>query len=406
MPAEAEASEARHRAGEPLGPLDGVPVSIKDNLLAAGMPAAWSSRLFEDFVAEADESPVAGLRAAGAVLVGKTNVSEFTSEGYTKNDLFGTTGNPWNPALTPGGSSGGAVASVAAGMVPAALGTDGGGSIRRPAGYTGLVGLKPSLGRVPRFGGFPPLLLDMEVAGGLTRSVRDARLVFEALAARVQAPPPARRILYVERFGAAPLDPAIAGACRDAAGALADLGHDVREGPLPFDPEPIDRVWVEIARIGLAGLFGRHPEAGAKASRKYVEMAERGAAMPATRLSDILDTLRAFRAAVAAAFESVDVVMTPASAAMPWPAFEPYPAGVDGVAARPRRLHRPGQRRRPPGDRPAGRPGAGRDADRLPVRRPLRRRRGAAGFGAALRERFSVVQSLAEDRCFIGSKRS
>ena len=344
--AEAEVSEARHRAGGPLGPLDGVPVSIKDNLLAAGMPATWGSRLFKDFVPGTDEAPVANLRAAGAILVGKTNVPEFTLEGYTANALFGATGNPWNPDLTPGGSSGGAVASVAAGLVPAAIGTDGGGSIRRPAGYTGLVGLKPSLGRVRRRGGFPPLLLDMEVAGGLTRSVRDAKVVFAAMAGLGRAspgntvvagaPPPKHRVLYVERFGAAPLDPLIAAACRDAAGALSDLGHDVREGRLPFDLEPIDRVWAEIGQIGLAALFGRHPEARAKASEKYVAMADLGAALPATRPSGILDALRAFRAAAAAAFEAVDVVMTPASAAMPWPVSEPYPATIDGEAVGPR----------------------------------------------------------------------
>ena len=119
-----------------------MPVTVKDNILVAGLPCRWGSRLYADYVPQQDELPVARLRAEGAVIVGKTNVPEFTLEGYTSNLLFGTTRNPWNPQLTPGGSSGGAVAALAAGLGPLALGTDGGGSIRRPVSHTGLAGLK------------------------------------------------------------------------------------------------------------------------------------------------------------------------------------------------------------------------------------------------------------------------
>ena len=116
-----------------------------------GLPTRWGSRALAGLVAERDELPVAKLREAGAVIFGKTNVPEFTMQGYTDNPVFGADAAiPWNPALTPGGSSGGAVALVAAGGCPIALGTDGGGSIRRPASHTNLVGLKPSRGRVPR----------------------------------------------------------------------------------------------------------------------------------------------------------------------------------------------------------------------------------------------------------------
>ena len=149
------ASRLRWARGKPLGPLDGVPVSLKDNLQAGGLATSWGSKLLKGFVARRDELPVAKLRAAGAMLFGKTNLPEFAMQGYTGNPVSGVSRNPWNPALTPGGSSGGAAAAVAAGCGPLALATDGGGSIRRPASHCGLVGFKPTADAVPREGGLP-----------------------------------------------------------------------------------------------------------------------------------------------------------------------------------------------------------------------------------------------------------
>ena len=170
-----------------------MPLSIKDNILVAGMPATWGSRSLAGLPPNATSFPVARLRAAGAVIVGKTNVPELTLEGYTKNDLFGVTRNPWDIRLTPGGSSGGAAAGVAAGLVPAAIGTDGGGSIRRPACHTGLVGWKPSAGHIPRIDGFPATLTDFETIGTLTHSV-DERCCLTAILAGPDARD--RRSLY------------------------------------------------------------------------------------------------------------------------------------------------------------------------------------------------------------------
>jgi aspartyl-tRNA(Asn)/glutamyl-tRNA(Gln) amidotransferase subunit A len=178
----ARASEARWHMGQALGQLDGVPLTVKDNIPVRGLRTTWGSRLLADYVPAEDELPVARLRAQGAVIIGKTNVPEFTLQGYTHNALFGTTGNPWDPRLTPGGSSGGAVAAVAAGLGPLAIGTDGGGSIRRPAGHAGLVGLKPSMGRVARANGLPAILHDFEVVGPMARTTADAALLFSAIA--------------------------------------------------------------------------------------------------------------------------------------------------------------------------------------------------------------------------------
>ena len=154
----AAASEKRWLVGEALGPLDGVPLTVKDNIPVRGLRTTWGSNLYSNYLPAADELPIARLREVGAIILGKTNCPEFTLQGYTDNLLFGPTRNPWNLELTPGGSSGGAVAAVSAGIGPIAIGTDGGGSIRRPAAHTGLVGLKPSRGRVPRSDGLPAIL--------------------------------------------------------------------------------------------------------------------------------------------------------------------------------------------------------------------------------------------------------
>jgi aspartyl-tRNA(Asn)/glutamyl-tRNA(Gln) amidotransferase subunit A len=140
----------------------------------------------------------------GALIVGKTNVPEFANDGYTANPLFGVTGNPWNPALTPGGSSGGAVAAVAAGIAPLAIAQDGGGSIRRPASHTGLVGLKPSLSAWPRQHVLPGLLLDFDCVGPVARTVADVRLLFEAL----RGPSPVDRSSLAAAYAAAQVRPA------------------------------------------------------------------------------------------------------------------------------------------------------------------------------------------------------
>src|SRR5262245_3531532 len=134
----AQAAAERQKAGSRLGPLDGIPVPIKDNLHVGGMPARWGSVMLEDFVPDRDDICVERLRAGGAIFLGKTTTPEFALSGRTESRVSGTTRNPWNLDLTPGGSSGGAVAAVAAGLAPLAVGTDAGGSIRLPASYTGL----------------------------------------------------------------------------------------------------------------------------------------------------------------------------------------------------------------------------------------------------------------------------
>jgi aspartyl-tRNA(Asn)/glutamyl-tRNA(Gln) amidotransferase subunit A len=173
---EAKASATRWQRGEPIGLLDGVPVSIKDVLLTKGWPTLYGSRTVSRNQSwEVDAPAVARLREHGAILIGKTTTSEFHWKTVTDSPLTGITRNPWQPALTPGGSCGGAAVAVASGMGPLAIGTDGGGSIRVPCGFCGVFGLKPTFGRVPRY---PPSAAGMLAhVGPITRSVGDAALL-------------------------------------------------------------------------------------------------------------------------------------------------------------------------------------------------------------------------------------
>ncbi|MEP6964338.1 MAG: amidase, partial [Polaromonas sp.] len=347
---EANAATARFAAGQPLSMLDGIVLTIKDNLLTHDQPATWGSPALREHRPAHDELPVARLRAAGALILGKTNVPEFTLEGYTGNPLFGTTRNPWNPALTPGGSSGGAVAGVAAGIAPLALGTDGGGSIRRPASHCGVVGLKPSIGAIARGQGLPTLLLDFEVVGPMGRSVADVRLLFEALrgpdavdrqslaaeTARGRPRSGPLRVLYVPILDGAPVDAEIAANCAQAAQRLADLGHRVSEGEMPLDLGFMATAWPVVGQVGLAHLFDAHPQWREGASAKYLEMASQGAAQPAARLWEILETVARLRSDCAHLFREIDVIVTPAAAALPWPADEAFPPVIAGQAVGPR----------------------------------------------------------------------
>lgn len=349
--AEAESATARFARGEPRSVLDGIPITVKDSLYTADLPTSWGTRALRDHNPGHDELSVARARAGGALILGKTNVPEFALEGYTANPVHGVTGNPWAPGLTPGGSSGGAVAAVAAGIAPLAIGQDGGGSIRRPASHAGIVGLKPSLSAWPRQHVLPSLLLDFEIIGPLARTVADARLLFDAvrgpdavdrssLAAAQAAAQPRRRdplrVLYVERFGAAPLDAQIADSVAAAVTTIERLGHRVETGAMPLDLDFFAQAWPQIGQIGLATMFDEHPDWEAQASPKYREMAAQGRQLPATALWRIVERVKQLRRDSAALFDGVDAIVLPSAAALPWAAAEAYPRVIDCQAVGPR----------------------------------------------------------------------
>jgi aspartyl-tRNA(Asn)/glutamyl-tRNA(Gln) amidotransferase subunit A len=273
-PSQARASEARWRAGAPLSPLDGVPVAVKDILLTRG----WATRRGSRTVApegpwEVDAPAVARLREAGAVLIGKTTTPEFGWKGVTDSPLTGVTRNPWNLATTPGGSSGGSAVALAARFAPLALGTDGGGSIRMPAHFTGTFGLKPSFGRVPAY----PLSLFGTLAhiGPMARTVADAALLLAVIARQddrdwyaladgaqeyaLGAPETLRgkRIAFSPTLGwATRVDPEVAALVAAAAARFAELGAEVEVVDPPLgDPTATFRtLWWSGAHAVTAQL--------------------------------------------------------------------------------------------------------------------------------------------------------
>jgi aspartyl-tRNA(Asn)/glutamyl-tRNA(Gln) amidotransferase subunit A len=311
-----------------------VPITIKDSLLVAGLRATWGSRLYADFVPQTDETPVARLRAAGAVILGKTNVPEFTVQGYTDNPLFGPTRNPWNTKLTPGGSSGGAVAAVASGIGALAICTDGGGSIRRPASHTGLVGFKPSRGAVPREDGFPAILLDFEVAGPIARCVDDiiagmSIMGAPSVTARASHDGAARcRVLFAPTFGDAPVDPEIAARVSAAAAEFDRQGHSITEAAHFDAAEPIADIWPVISQTGVAWLLSQHENWKGRVGAAVAAMAEAGARLSATQYLGALDAVAAMRRRFVQQFEPYDLLLTPTAAALPWPATETHPQTI------------------------------------------------------------------------------
>jgi len=347
--AAAARSAARWQAGSPLSPLDGVALTIKDNLHVAGMPATWGSAAYRDFTPAEDEPAVARLRAAGAIVFGKTNAPEFTLQGYTDNALFGATRNPHALARTPGGSTGGGAAAVAAGVGPIAIGTDGGGSLRRPAAHCGLFAFKPSIGQIARGGGFPQILADFETIGPLARSVEDMIAAFsimrgydsrDARSLAALAPPVdfpgAPRIGYFPRVGSAPVDAQIVRASDDFAKALAADGGRIDLIAAPFDLEAITAAWGAVASAGLAWHLGRTPHDPASLGANARAMAASGTQRTLAEYLDSLAVALAARASAAALFERFDMLLCPAIAALAWPAEQAFPSWIDGKPAGPR----------------------------------------------------------------------
>jgi aspartyl-tRNA(Asn)/glutamyl-tRNA(Gln) amidotransferase subunit A len=288
----ARAAEAAIMAGHHLGPLQGIPIAIKDLYATRGVATTFGSPLFADWVPDFDAAAVERLKQAGAVILGKTNLHELAYGSTSANAHYGPVHNPWRLDHHPGGSSGGSSAAVAAGMAYAALGSDTGASIRQPAACCGIVGIKPTFGRVSKYGALP-LAWSQDHAGPLTRSVRDAALTLQALAGpdprdptAVERPVPdfaagledgaqGRRIGAARRYFFESCDPEVVAAVETALAAFEELGALVEDIELPdmaavFTAGTI-AVAVEAAAYHAADLRAR-PEAFSAELRAALEL--------------------------------------------------------------------------------------------------------------------------------------
>ncbi len=259
--------DAKVAAGQDPGPLAGIPLGVKDLEDAAGFVTTHGSPAFaNDPPATRDSALVARLVAAGCVVVGKTNTPELGWKADTDNPVFGPTLNPWNLDHTPGGSSGGSAAAIAAGMVPLATGSDGGGSIRIPSSCCGLSGMKPSLGRVPSGGDHAPDWQNLSTKGPMARRLGDVVAALEVVVgpdptdlrslprpeaswlAVLEDPQPPRRVAWSPTLGYADVDPEVLELCGRAVDRLADLGCEVTEVTTVWDEDPLDP-WLTLAGV-------------------------------------------------------------------------------------------------------------------------------------------------------------
>lgn len=349
---QARESDRRLRSGMARSAIEGMPVAVKDNLLVKGMPATWGDRLFRDFVPEHDELPIRRLREAGAVIIGKTNTPPIASAGITDNELFGPTRNPWNLELTPGGSSGGSAAAVASRMVPLALGTDGGGSTRRPAAHTGIWGFRPSIGLIPRGEGFPALLGDLEVIGPMANTLYDLAALTGALAGASPrdassrfvprlstALPPLHRpmkIAVIEQIDNEPLDPAIRAVFRKAVDALREQGHNLVTTRLPAPIAAFNTLFSAMSCAGMAMVARQYPRFHDIAAAGVRDLARLGEAMDAGTFMQACEDIRALRGKAATWFADFDILAMPTTAAQPWPIGQGHPTAIDGQPVGPR----------------------------------------------------------------------
>jgi aspartyl-tRNA(Asn)/glutamyl-tRNA(Gln) amidotransferase subunit A len=286
----ARRAEAAVMAGERLGPLHGVPFSVKDLLFTRGTRTTMGSLIFADQVPTEDAVPVRRLREAGAILIGKTTTPEFGHKPFTDSPLFGATRNPWDLSRTAGGSSGGAAAAVATGQGPLALGTDGGGSVRLPASCCGIVGLKPTLGRVPHVHQ-ADLFSSTSYIGPMARTVAEATACFDVIVGFDPRDPYSRpepsddprevtvrglRIGWLPRVGNHLVDPEVLGECEGVVGYLEGQGAHVET--IEEDLSAFERTFLIGLQAGLAARVGPHMATfGDKVAPSLRESVERGA---------------------------------------------------------------------------------------------------------------------------------
>jgi amidase len=346
--AQADAADLATSRGEPTGPLHGLPVAHKDTHVTGGMRTTWGSPLHRDFVPTEDELVVARLREAGAIRVGKTNVPEFAAGSHTFNTVFGATRNPYRLDVSAGGSSGGAAAALASGMVALAEGSDMGGSLRNPAAFCNVVGLRPTPGRVPSY----PTQLGwstLSVQGPMGRTVGDVALGLSALAGpdpRVPisldehgqgfaAPMPLElnglRVAWAPDLGGRiPVDPEVRAALAPAAAVFEQLGAEVEDACPDLDDADevfgVLRAWIFAASFG--DVVARHPDQVKQSIHWNVEQGRRLTGEDLSRAETLHTRLHQ---RIVEFFTDYDVLLAPTTQVVPFDVDTEYPAQVDGI---------------------------------------------------------------------------
>jgi aspartyl-tRNA(Asn)/glutamyl-tRNA(Gln) amidotransferase subunit A len=339
---QAREAQAAFDRGEDAGFLQGIPVSLKDAIDTADLRTTFGAGAFANRAPGQDAHVTRSLRAGGAVLLGKTNLLEFCW-GPTDAHAFGQTANPWDLRYSPGGSSSGGGVAVAAGMGPASIGTDTGGSVRNPAAFCGVVGLKPTFGVIGRSGVFP-LSFTLDHVGVLSRRVEDAAVVLSALVgpdpqdpqqrvavvdylreARTDAPRPT--LLVPRAHFWEHLDDEVATRAEEAIATLAGLGfaiHDITLAHAEAARAAVQNIILAEAAWYHSRLVAETPDGISHAFRARIAQ---GAVLPATAYADALDARRRFRAAVAQALDGGALLLTPASPYPPFPLDDPMATG-------------------------------------------------------------------------------
>ncbi|MFW3170401.1 amidase [Geodermatophilus sp. CPCC 206100] len=345
--AAADAADAALASGAEVGPLHGLPVAHKDTHATGGMRTTWGSPLHADTVPAEDELVVARLRAAGAIRVGKTNTPEFAAGSHTFNPVFGVTHNPYRHGLSAGGSSGGAAAALAAGLVPLAEGSDMGGSLRNPAAFCNVVGLRPTPGRVPTWPA-PIGWSQLSVQGPMGRTVADVALTLSAVAgpdrrvpislgdpgAPFAAPLPERldrlRVAWAPDLGGRiRVDPAVTAVLAETVGVFEELGATVTaDCPDLSGADDVFgtlRAWLFDA--AYTDLARQHPGQVKEAIRWNAEM---GAKLSGTDVARAEMAHTALYERVVAFFDRYDVLLAPTTQVLPFPVEQEYPTEIGG----------------------------------------------------------------------------
>ena len=335
--ADARAADDIVARGWAVGPLHGVPISIKDLEMTRGIPTTLGSAIFRDRTPEIDSIVVERVKAAGAIILGKTNTPEFGQSGTTENKVSDPCRNPWNTARTPGGSSGGAGAALAAGLCTIATGSDGGGSIRIPSAFSGVTGIKPTQHRVPRYGGYGrPAANHFSQSGPMSRTVADTALLLQVLAGpdsrdpnSIKETPPdfsaglrrgviGMRIAWTPDYGYAAVDPEVAEITARAARVFEELGATVEDAPLNLE-DPFDAffdVFATATYTSYAHLLEEHRD---DFSEPGLYSMEHGATVDGATLSRALNRVDVLGRQMEDFFDTYDLLLSPT---MPTSAFE------------------------------------------------------------------------------------